>query len=374
MFSRIAILLAMSLALGCEPEQQTTTELPKVFVSPAEQISYHPVVEFNARLESRDEVQISALVSGELVAIHFDEGQRVEAGTPLFDIDPKTFVAQVAAAEADVARAQTTLDNDRKTLERGQQLIGDGYISQSELDQFESNAAASEAQLRASEAALDQARINLDHSKITAVASGRMSRSNFNIGEVVGPESGPLATLVGGQVMDVIFQINESDFFKAVRRGIPEMPLQSVAELELAFSDGSVYSQKGYLDYIGNRVNEQTASVEVRGVVPNSSGMLVPGQYVIARLTILVPRTVTVIPQSAVQVDQRGTYALSVDDEGMVSRANLELGQRVGASVIVLSGVTAGDDVIISGVQRVRAGQQAQKQLVESETAIPNAQ
>lgn len=369
MFSRIAILLAMSLVLGCEPEQQTTTALPKVFVSPAEQVSYHPVVEFNARLESRDEVQISALVSGELVAIHFDEGQRVEAGAPLFEIDPTPFEARVAAAVADVARAQTTLDNDRKTLARGQQLIGDGYISQSELDQFEANEASSAAQLQAAEAALDQAQINLEHARIKAVSSGRMSRANFNIGEIVGPEVGPLATLVGGEVMDVMFQINETDFFNAARRGIPDMPLRSAAELELVFTDGSVYQHKGYLDYIGNRINEQTASIEVRGVVPNPSRMLVPGQYVIARLTLLLPYNAIVIPQSAVQVDQRGTYALAVDDEGMVTRANLTLGARIGVNVIVTEGIEAGDDVIISGVQRVRAGQHAEKQVVQGETA-----
>ena len=147
------------------------------------------------------------------------------------------------------------------------------------------------------------------------------------------------------------------------------MPLRSAAELELVFTDGSVYQHKGYLDYIGNRINEQTASIEVRGVVPNPSRMLVPGQYVIARLTLLLPYNAIVIPQSAVQVDQRGTYALAVDDEGMVTRANLTLGARIGVNVIVTEGIEAGDDVIISGVQRVRAGQHAEKQVVQGETA-----
>jgi len=366
-FKPLSVFVAISVLLGCQPEEEPVPALPQVFVATAEQVSYNPVVEFNGRLQSRDEVQVSSLVSGALVSIYFEEGQTVSEGDELFEVDPEPYQAQVEAATADVARARTTYENDLKTLNRAQQLIGDGYISQSEFDGLEATAASSGAQLQAAQAALHQAEINLQHTRITAVAGGRMSRSNYNIGEIVGPESGALATLVGGQVMDVLFQINETDFFKAVRRGGSDIPLQRVADVELVFSDGEVYPHKGYLDYIGNRVNEQTASIEVRGVVPNPTSLLRPGQYVIARLTIQIPRTVLVIPQSAVQVDQRGTYAMVVDDQGTVSRVNLDLGDRIEANVIVNAGLSAGDDVIVSGVQRVRSGQQAEKRPISSE-------
>lgn len=342
---------------GCGGPEDVEMPVPQVFVEEAEVIEYRPTGSFNARLESRNEVQITALVSGELQAIHFEEGGEVNAGDPLFEIDPSTYAANVAAADADRIRAKSTLDNNQKTLDRALALIDDGYISQSEFDQIESDVSTAAAQLRSAEANLQRAQVDLDHATIRAASPGRMSRSNFNIGEIVGPESGPLATLIGGNMMDVIFRISEADWYRSVRNGLPDVSLSEFAKVELVFNDGDVFSEVGYIDYVANRVNENTATVEVRATVPNPNDILRPGQFVTARLTLKEPQSALVIPQAAVQIDQRGTYVLAVREDDMVTRVNIITGQRLAENVVIEDGLEEGDLVIISGIQRVRAGQ-----------------
>ncbi|RMA80288.1 efflux RND transporter periplasmic adaptor subunit [Umboniibacter marinipuniceus] len=342
---------------GCGGPEDVEMPVPQVFVQEAKMIEYRPVGSFNARLESRNEVQLTALVSGELQAIHFEEGKVVNAGDPLFDIDPSSYAANVAAADADRIRAKSTLDNNQKTLNRALALIDDGYISQSEFDQIESDVNSAAAQLRSAEANLQRAQVDLDHASIKAATTGRMSRSNFNVGEVVGPESGPLATLIGGNMMDVIFQISEAAWYRAARNGLPDVSLYDVADVELVFNDGDVFSEVGYIDYIANRVNESTATVEVRATVPNPNDILRPGQFVTARLTLKEPQSALVVPQAAVQVDQRGTYVLAVREDNMVTRVNIVTGQRLAENVVIEEGLEEGALVIINGIHRVRAGQ-----------------
>ena len=363
------VLLLSFFLVGCDSPTEVETPPPQVFVKRAEVVDYRPIASFNARLESRNEVAITALVSGELKTIHFEEGRLVQAGDPLFDIDPATYAANVAAAEADRVRAESTLDNTRKTYNRALALIDDGYISQSEFDKIESDVNSAAAQLRSAEANLQRAQVDLNHAQIKATASGRMSRSRFNVGEAVGPEVGTLATLVGGNMMDVIFQISEAQWFKSVRDGLPDIPLSEVADVEIVFSGGDVFEQLGYIDYVANRVNENTATVEVRATVANPDDILRPGQFVTARLTLKRSRSALVVPQAAVQVDQRGTYVLRVRDDNIVTRANIVTGQRLAANVVIESGLDEGDQVVINGIQRVRAGQAVEAKLVEQEHA-----
>lgn len=363
----VSLAIMLGFLSGCGGPEDVEMPVPQVFVQEAKVIEYRPIGSFNARLESRNEVQITALVSGELQAIHFEEGRIVNAGDSLFDIDPSSYAANVAAADADRIRAKSTLDNNQKTLNRALALIDDGYISQSEFDQIESDVNSAAAQLRSAEANLQRAQVELDHASIKAATTGRMSRSNFNVGEVVGPESGPLATLIGGNMMDVIFQISEAAWYRASRDGLPDVSLSEVADVELVFSDGEVFSEIGYIDYIANRVNESTATVEVRATVPNPNDILRPGQFVTARLTLKESQSALVVPQAAVQVDQRGTYVLAVREDDMVTRVNIVTGQRLAENVVIQEGLDEGDLVIINGIQRVRAGQTVSAKLAGQE-------
>jgi membrane fusion protein (multidrug efflux system) len=158
-------------------------------------------------------------------------------------------------------------------------------------------------------------------------------------------------------MMDVIFRISEADWYRSVRNGLPDVSLSEFAKVELVFNDGDVFSEVGYIDYVANRVNENTATVEVRATVPNPNDILRPGQFVTARLTLKEPQSALVIPQAAVQIDQRGTYVLAVREDDMVTRVNIITGQRLAENVVIEDGLEEGDLVIISGIQRVRAGQ-----------------
>ncbi|WP_298636319.1 efflux RND transporter periplasmic adaptor subunit [uncultured Umboniibacter sp.] len=363
----VSLVIIFGFLTGCGGKEEAEAPAPQVFVQEAQMIEYNPVGSFNARLESRNEVQITALVSGELQAIHFEEGRVVSAGDPLFDIDPSSYAATVASYDAERLRAKSTLDNNRKTLNRALALIEDGYISQSEFDQIESDVNTAAAQLRSAEANLERAQVDLDHATIRASTTGRMSRSNFNLGEVVGPDSGPLAILIGGNMMDVIFQISEAAWYRATQNGLEDDSLSGAADVELVFSNGDVYSEVGYIDYIANRVNESTATVEVRATVPNPNDTLRPGQFVTARLTSTATESALVVPQAAVQVDQRGTYVLEVLRDNTVSRTNIVTGQRLAENVVIEEGLEEGALVIINGIQRVREGQEVSVKIAGQE-------
>ncbi len=362
----LIIVLSTVLLVACSDPIQEQKALKKVVITPATTLGYKPYSSFNARLVSRSEVAITAFVSGELIAVHFKEGEKVNRGQALFDIDPAPYEAAKAAAEAEVLRAQAASDNAVKKFNRAKELIDDNFISQSEYDQLESEVAGSHAAVRSAEAQLETANVNLAYTKITASTNGVIGRSSVNVGDIVGPESGTLTTLVGEGLIDVIFQVSDDEWFKFARRQADQMTQNpaDVVEVIIQFSDGSDYEYPGTIDYVSNRVNENTATVELRATVENPLGILRPGQYVIAKVQTKEEVFALEIPQRAIQVDQQGTYVMVVEPTNLVKRVNVELGQRTGENTVVKGGLIEGQNVIVSGLQQVRPGQEVTTQMI----------
>ena len=201
-------LIALTL-LACKPKQAAEKPIPEVFVITAMEHPYKPTRGFNARIESRSDVNIQAQISGKLLKIHFHEGDQVSKGSPLFDIDPAPFEASLAIAKADLAKATAAKKNANNNFQRGKKLVKDGFISASEYDQLESAKLESAAQVEAASAAVKSAAVDLQYTVINAPLDGRVGRSIFAVGDIVSPQSGSLTTLVGQNDMDVVFQIPE---------------------------------------------------------------------------------------------------------------------------------------------------------------------
>jgi len=338
---------------SCSEKPEPTETVPEVFVVDIKEQPYRPSRGFNARIRSSSDVDIKAQVTGELTAIHFKEGDVIEAGTRLFDIDPAPFKAELAKAKGELERAKAARANAEKNFERGKQLVEDGFISAAEFDQLESRALESKANVQSAEAALERAQVNLDFTSIKAPQDGRVGRSIPAVGDIVGPSSGALTTLVGQGGMDVVFQLPEKLLIQLRRES--DIKVEDV-EVVLQLPDGSEYSEIGTIDYFSNRVDSATGTVEAMARMPNPDDILRPGMYVKAILRLEKPLMGLMVPQAAVQVDQQGTYVLAVDDGNKVTRKNLITGQRQGEYTLVNSGLEAGTKVIMRGIQQARVG------------------
>ncbi|HEY7774721.1 MAG TPA: efflux RND transporter periplasmic adaptor subunit [Marinagarivorans sp.] len=351
---RYYFFLAALILTACGDNTPTEKAPPEVFVIEASEQPYHPSTGFNARIQSRSDVDISAQVSGRLTAIHFKEGDQVKQGDRLFDLDPAPFKAALARAKAEVSQAQANQQIAKKNFARGKKLVKDGFISESEFDSLEAKKLESAAQAESAAAAFESAQVELEYTSIKAPLEGKIGRSAPAIGDIVGPQYGPLTTLVGRDDMDLVFQIPEKLLLFAQR---PDSNV-SVDDIEvlLELNDGRQYPHTGKIDYFSNRVDAASGTVEVRSQIDNPDGTLRPGMYAHAVLRAAQPLKNLMVPQATIQVDQQGTYVLTVDKNNTVVRKNVVTGERASENVLINSGLDAGEQVIIRGVQKARPG------------------
>lgn len=339
---------------GCDKKAAKEKPVPEVFVITAEEKAYKPSRGYSARIQSRSDVDIRAQVSGELIKIHFREGDQVAKDAPLFDIDPAPYKAALAREKAGLAKSQASKRNDERNFQRGKKLVKDGFISESEFDTLEARMLESAAQVEAGLAAVDSAQVDLAYTKILAPQDGRVGRSIPAIGDVVNPGYGTLTTVVGQNDMDVVFQVPERVLL-AARRPDSKIKVTDIV-VAVGLADNTEYSYTGKIDYFSNRVDPTTGTIETRARIPNPNDLLRPGMFVRAILRLDHPLQGLMVPQASVQVDQRGTYVLVVDENNMVARKNLVTSERIGENVLVNSGLNVGDRVVMRGVQKARPG------------------
>lgn len=344
-----------TLLLGaCDDAPPPAAPPPEVFVVTASEQPYQPERTFSARIDSRSDVNITAQVSGKLTAVHFREGDNVEAGAPLFDIDPAPYQAALDRARAEQERARATLADARSNLQRADKLVEKGYISDSEYDTLKTRKLEAEAAEQSARAAMESAQVDLSYTHIAAPQAGRVGRSVASVGDVVSPGYGTLTTLVGGNDMQAVFQIPERLLTDAAMSD--NQPKATDIEVGLIMPNGSEYPYTGNIVYVSNRVNTNTGTVEVRAAMPDPRDLLRPGMYVQAQVRLKESLSGLMIPQAALQVDQQGTYVFTVNENNLVLRTNLQTGERFGENVLVTEGMQAGAKVILQGIQKVRPG------------------
>jgi membrane fusion protein (multidrug efflux system) len=358
-FVHCGLLLLLLAACAEDPPPPPMVE---VVVDAAVTRPYQPRASFVGRLHAQDDVSIQARVSGYLLSRNFVEGDYVLAGDLLYEIDPAELEAQEARAKADLAKARANQAVADRNYNRGSELLPDGNISASEMDRLTASKLEADAGVESAKAQLKTAEVNLAYTRILAPISGRIGRSNFSPGDLIGPDSGPLTTLVSIDPIQALFQISEATLVGAVAdrmhenaRNLNDIDFSDLT-VKLELSNRSQFSETGYIDYFSNRVSETTGTLEARALVPNPRGVLLPGQYV----RVILERTEEVdalfVPQAAVQADQQGSFVLVVVG-GVVQRHNVVLGERVDEYVVVTQGLEEGEQIIVRGLQQVRPGQ-----------------
>jgi membrane fusion protein, multidrug efflux system len=312
---------------------------------------------FIGRVTAIDKVDIVARVTGFIEERYFTEGQQVETGDLLFRIEQATYKAAVEEQRANLAKAKATEVNAALQLARGKELVGKQSISQATVDQRAADEGTAQANVLAAQALLDQAEINLGYTQIRSPIDGRIGIANFTVGNLVGPSSGTLATIVREDPVYVIFQPSERDVIDYKRRfGVPGAKNAHVT-IHIKLPDGSAYPHPGLTNLLDVQVDTTTDTVAVRAQVPNPEGLLVPGGVVGVITERGTPRSALLVPQSAVQLDQAGRYVLVVDEAKKVALRRVTTGVEQGREIVVTDGLKEGELVIVEGIQKVRPGQ-----------------
>jgi membrane fusion protein, multidrug efflux system len=335
--------------------------------------------QITGRVEAPQRVDIVARVTAFLDDKLFTEGAEIEAGQLLYRLERGSYEAAVETARAAIDQAQAQLENGNLTLARQEKLLTGPAGLQSAADQARAARDTAAGQLRAAKAQLRQAQINLDYTEIRSPVAGRIGRTALTVGNLVGPSSGPLATVVSQDPMYVVFPI-------AVRRALALRDKLikdgfSTLKISLRLPDGRVHDQEGVVDFIDVTIAPDTDTILLRGTIPNpvigevAGGLrtreLTNGEFVTVLLEEVDQRQVVAVPRSAILVDQRGDYVYVVDNGNIARRRDLRLGSSTPELAVVQGGLAIGDRVVVEGVQRVRPDTPVRPEPLTSDATTP---
>lgn len=351
-FSRPSATLALLLSAvvlvtaGCKDTPKPTTKAPVPVKTIAAVPSDEPLwLEALGRAEGRSEINVVSRVAGNLTRIGYAEGTSVKAGATLFVVDEAPYKAALAAAEATVKQRQTEYAQAEREMKRTEQLAAAGSSSRKALDDAKSSLTVSASQVKAAQAALTTARLNLAYTRITAPTAGTAGRALVNVGGWVTAGSTVLTTLSQPDDLRVTFTISESD--AAGRRITTANPVR--------LFDTAGNELTGELDYVAREIDPKTATLTLRARL-TEKGQVLPGQYVHVQLARETLENVFRVPQGAVQQKPDGTYQLFIEKDGKVSARTVKLGTWKSSDWIVLSGLSEGEAVVVSNLQRIKDG------------------
>lgn len=312
--------------------------------------------EFSGRLEAVDHAEIRPEVSGRITEVRFHDGQYVKAGDVLLVIDPRPYEAAVARAEANLASARTNADFAKIEEQRAAGMIKTEAIAQRVFDERSNSLRVADAAVKAADAELKQANLDLEHAYVRAPISGRTSRAELTVGNLVqaGPGAPVLTSVVSNQAIYADFEVDEQTYVDSIRAAAakPEQERKIAVQLTLAGDKGHVY--QGTIDSFDNRIDVSSGTIRARAKFENTDGALVPGMFVSVRLASPVDHDEILVPEKAVGFDQSKKFVLVVDHDNKVAYREVELGSQIDTSRVALKGVQPGDKVIVDGIQHVR--------------------
>ncbi len=364
-------LASLSLALLAPPglalAQGGPAGPPAVGTTVVQPQSIFQTDEFVGRIQAINRVALVARVTGFLTKQLFTEGSEVKPGDLLYQIEKPPFEADVQAKTAAVAQANAQLANASITLGRAQTLLNTPAGQRSTVDDATASQRSNAALLLAAQANLQTSQINLGYTDIISPIAGKIGRTSVTIGNVVGPSSGTLATIVSQDPMYVYFPVAVRTVLELRDRYVGKGGSAAVI-IKLKLPNGKSYASDGHIDYIDPFVSANTDTINLRGVVANplfpgatlgSQGdrELTDGEFVTVLLQGAQPIQTLAIPQAAVLSDQQGNYVYVVGPGNKAEQRRITLGQASGALTTVAAGLKQGEVIVSDGIQRVRAGQ-----------------
>ncbi len=352
------LVLGVSASALAAPPAGRSAPPPVVTVAPVAEQEVNPPTDHVGRIEAIQAVDLRARVEGFIEQVKFREGGKVQAGDVLYLIEQAPYKAKVNESEAKVADAEASLTKARQYLQR-LKTVRSGGVSATDLEAATSTELKAKALLQEAKAGLEQAELDLGYTVIKAPISGRIGRTAYTKGNLVGPNTGALARIVQLDPIRAVYSMSENELINPAlaRNGsCAEDPRNRIVP-RIQLPGGKVYPTAGRLDFIDNQVDAGTGTIAVRAVFDNPDGFLLPGQYVNVLIRCSEGTRRPVVPQSAVQEDRDGRYVFVVDGENKAQKRRIKTGAAIGTNWAVESGLMAGETLIVQGVQKVKPGQ-----------------
>jgi multidrug efflux system membrane fusion protein len=369
----VALLAATGLrhSNAAKPAAAPPAAVP-VSVAAVERREVHPYDEFSGRLEAVERVEIRSRVAGAVQAVHFREGSLVRRGDLLITIDPSPYQAEVERAEAQVGAAQARLAQARSEHMRAQRLWEDSAIAQRELEEKVNAAREAGANLRAAQAQLAGARLNLGYTQVRAPISGRIGKLEVTTGNLVaaGPGAPVLTTLVSVDPIYASFDADEQVVARALAglsTGASARQLIGRVPVRMGTGASSDTPYVGRLQLIDNQVDASSGTIRLRAAFDNKDGALIPGQFARVRMGQARTSRAVLVTDRAVGTDQEKKFVLVVGQDNKAQYREVTLGPTADGLRVVLSGLEAGERIVVNGLQRVRPGAVVQPQAVDME-------
>jgi multidrug efflux system membrane fusion protein len=313
--------------------------------------------EFSGRLDAVDYAQIRPQVSGRITDIRFKGGQTVKAGDVLFVIDPRPFQAAAAKAAADLQSARANAALAKTNLARAQRLKKADAIALQSYDQAVNASAVADAAVGAAQATLAQARLDVGHAYVKAPISGRVSRAEITVGNLVQSQTDAplLTTIVSNDGIYADFDVDEQTYIRDIHAtaGTTAEQKKIPVVLTLPGDNGRVY--KGFIESFDNHIDTGSGTIRARARFENKDGALVPGMFVSVRMANAADSDVLLVPQQAIVSDQSKHFVF-VDHAGKAVSREVTLGATVDGARVVTSGLSRGDRVIVDGIQHIQPG------------------
>jgi RND family efflux transporter MFP subunit len=363
-------LTAMSLMSGCTSEAKVAPALQTVVVSRPLQQQVKDVDAYTGRFEARDTVEVRSRVSGYLDRIAFQDGAQVTKGELLFEIDPRPFQTAVTEAEGAFAKARSQLNLSQQEFERASVLIKTNTIAKSLFDQRRQAVQSAQAEVTSAEGALARARLDLSFTRISAPMSGRIGRKLVSDGNLVsGGASGAtvLTTIVSQDPIDIYFDVDEESYLRYTREAGKDGEAGTAnRQVAIALPGDLQPSLTGTMDFVDNRLDNSTGTLRQRARVNNPGMRLSPGQFGRVYLSSRTARAALLVPDAAVATDATRRVLYVVNGNDTVVVRPVTAGRLFGHLREISAGLQPGDNVIVEGFQRVRAGDAVKTQPLDT--------
>jgi multidrug efflux system membrane fusion protein len=360
--SAVASSLVLIITAGCnrvEKKPEPPPPMSVMFVTPTtEEVTEFE--EFTGRTAATEVVELRSRVSGYLNSVHFEDGVQVKKGDVLFKIDDRPFVAEEQRASAAAAQIEARIKRLTSQLRRAEELMAKKALSENEFETAQFDLDEARAALQEAQAAYSMAQLNLEFTTITAPLDGRIGRRMVDVGNIVTTDQTALATIIPLEQVYVYFDIDERTVLRLRRlEKIGEIvsAMKEAVQVNIALADSEEFAVNGKVDFLDNQIDPATGTLRARATVDNSDGLLAPGLFVRIKFPVGKAEPSLLIPEEAMASDQGRPFVFVVGKDGdktIAEARNVETGPLVGQRRVIRAGLETGDQVIVTGLQRLR--------------------
>lgn len=313
---------------------------------------------YAGRVAGFRDVEVRPQVGGILLRREYEEGTRVKQGQVLFRIDPRTYEVALDRANAQLGQAQATLRQAQENLTRIEELFRRGVATDKQRDDAQAARDQAQASVQLAQAEVQGAKLNIGYTTVNAPVAGITTLQSPPVGTLIQAQQSLLTTITQLDPAYVNFSVTDTEYqnFRLLNQGRAKPITERDLTVEIRYGDGSVYPQPGKVDVSANSIDPRTGTLQVRAIVPNGEGGLLPGQFVRVVVTGISLPDAIVIPKRAVSQGPQGPFVYTLGDNNLAQAHPVRLGRDLESGWVIQDGLKPGERIVVDGVIRVRPG------------------